>query len=170
MIGREAMQRINGLAPIEAPDARMLILGSMPGAASLAAGQYYAYPHNHFWQLVFAMLREEDPAEYGARIGLLRKRKIALWDVIQSCERTGSLDKDIRNAAPNDIPAFLYAHADIKTVCFNGTTAQRMYDRNFERLDDMRYILLPSSSPVPRRHIRTLADKLPAWAVLKAYI
>lgn len=164
------MQRLNGLAPIEAPDARMLILGSMPGAASLAARQYYAYPHNHFWQLVFVMLGEADPAEYEVRIGLLRKRKIALWDVIQSCERTGSLDKDIRNAAPNDIPAFLHAHPDIKTVCFNGTTAQRMYDRNFERLNDMRYILLPSSSPVPRRHIRTFADKLPAWVTLKAYI
>lgn len=169
-IGRKNMQRLKGLAPIEAPDARMLILGSMPGAASLAARQYYAYPHNHFWQLIFAMLGEADPAEYETRIGLLQKRKIALWDVIQSCERPGSLDKDIRDAVPNNIPAFLFAHPDVKTVCFNGTTAQLTYDRHFQRLDDVRYILLPSSSPVPRRNIRTLADKLPAWIALKEHI
>ncbi len=165
-----SMQRLKGLAPIEAPDARMLILGSMPGAASLAAAQYYAYPHNHFWQLVFAMLGEEDPAKYEARVVMLKKRKIALWDVIYSCERVGSLDKDIRNAVPNDILSFLNAHADIATVCFNGMTAQRMYDRHFQRLDSIRYLLLPSSSPVPRRQIRTFEDKLPAWAALKDYL
>lgn len=168
--GRKDMQRLKGLAPVEAPDARLLILGSMPGVASLAAGQYYAYAHNHFWQLVFSMLGEADPTAYEARIELLRKRKIALWDVIQSCERTGSLDKDIRNAVPNDIPAFLHAHPFIKTVCFNGITAQRTYQKHFQQLDDLQYILLPSSSPVPRRRIRTFTDKLPEWRVLKEYI
>lgn len=164
------MQRLTGLAPIANVDARLLLLGSMPGAVSLLAQQYYAYAHNHFWQLICAVLNEQDPGTYEDRIAMLLRHNIALWDVIQSCLREGSLDKDIKEAVPNDILSFLPTHPAVKTVCFNGTTAQRMYDKHFERVDGIRYILLPSSSPVPRQKIRTLADKLPAWTEIGQYL
>ncbi len=164
------MQRLTGLAPIANPDARLLLLGSMPGAASLSAQQYYAYARNHFWQLICAALNEKDPGAYDDRIAMLLRHNIALWDVIQSCLREGSLDKDIKEAVPNDIVSFLQTHPAVRTVCFNGTAAQNMYDKHFERLDGILYLLLPSSSPVPRQKIRTLADKLPAWTAIGQYL
>jgi len=164
------MQRLISLAPIATPDARLLMLGSMPGAASLLKKQYYAYAHNHFWPLICAALNERDPGTYEDRIAMLLRCNIALWDVIQSCLREGSLDKDIKEAVPNDILSFLQAHPALKTVCFNGTAAQRMYDRHFQRLDGIRYLLLPSSSPVPRQKIKVLADKMPAWAEIGRYL
>ncbi|HWR24167.1 MAG TPA: DNA-deoxyinosine glycosylase [Feifaniaceae bacterium] len=158
------------LPPAENADAKLLILGSMPGVRSLEAGQYYAHPRNDFWPLLFAVLRENDPVSYDARIAALLKNKIALWDVIYECEREGSLDKNIKAAVPNDIRGFLKKHPSIKTVCFNGTAARRTYFAHFEAQEDISYLLLPSSSPVPRRHIRTREDKLPQWLEIRKYL
>lgn len=164
------MQRLYSLAPIETAQARLLLLGSMPSAASLTKQQYYGHPRNHFWPLVCAALGEVDPVAYEARAALLLACGIALWDVIGSCLREGSLDKDIKEALPNDIPAFLRQHPFIHTVCFNGTLAKQMHDRHFHRQEGVRYLLLPSSSPVPRQIIRTMEDKLPAWLAIRDFI
>ncbi len=164
------MQSIRSLLPTANADAKILILGSMPGVRSLEAGQYYAHPRNDFWPLLFEVLRENDPGSYDARITALLQHKIALWDVIYECEREGSLDKNIKAAVPNDIRGFLKNHPLIKTVCFNGTTAQRTYFAHFEAQEDISYLLLPSSSPVPRRHVRTREDKLPKWLAIRKYL
>ena len=164
------MQSIRSLSPAANKDARLLILGSMPGVQSLQKGQYYAHPRNDFWPLLFAVLRENDPVEYDARIAVLLTHKIALWDVIGECEREGSLDKNIKAAVPNDIRDFLAAHPLISAICFNGTTAQRTYFQHFKVQKEITYVLLPSSSPVPRRHIRNREDKLPQWLEIRRYL
>ena len=164
------MQSIRSLLPASMPDARLLILGSMPGVRSLEAAQYYAHPRNDFWPLIFAVLQKNDPAAYDARIAALLQHKIALWDVIGECEREGSLDKNIKAAVPNNINGFLKTHPDIQTICFNGTMARRTYFAHFQPQSGISYLLLPSSSPVPRQHIRTREDKVPKWLEIRRYL
>ncbi len=161
---------LKSLLPAAQADARLLILGSMPGVRSLEAGQYYAHPRNDFWPLIFAVLQQSDPMAYDVRIAALLRYKIALWDVIGECEREGSLDKNIKAAVPNDIRGFLKTHAFIQTICFNGTMAQRTYFAHFQPQSGISYLLLPSSSPVPRQHIRTREDKLPQWLMIRQYL
>lgn len=164
------MERLTGIPPAAEENSKILILGSMPGAQSLAEGRYYANPRNDFWRLIFAALEEADPGTYDARLEILKNRGVALWDSIASCERHGSLDAHIRNLAPNDIPAFLAAHPGIRAVCFNGAASCAAHDRHFSRQEGVAYLRLPSSSPVPRRDIRGFADKLPYWLELRAYL
>ncbi len=164
------MQVLYSLPPAADATARLLLLGSMPGAQSLAAGQYYAHPRNDFWRLMFHVLSRPDPRSYEARIAALIESGVALWDVIYACEREGSLDKNIRAAVPNDIPGFLITHPAVKTISFNGTMAQKTYFQNFKKQDGIAYVLLPSSSPVPRRYIRTFEDKLTTWREIERYL
>ena len=148
-------RRISGLPPIARADARVLILGSMPGARSLAMQQYYAHPANAFWRLISAVLGEDVPADYAARRALLLRRHIALWDVVGSCRRPGSLDSSIdpRSVRPNDIRRFVAEHRQLKAVFFNGGTAHALLRRHFLDLVDedarqgLGWIRLPSSSP-----------------------
>ena len=98
-----------------------IILGSMPGAASLKAQQYYAYPQNRFWRLMAYLLEGgEPPQDYAARLQMLLRHRIALWDSIASCEREGSLDSAIRAAKPNDFTALLVHYPRLSTFCLNG--------------------------------------------------
>ena len=122
---------VQSFAPVANRHAEVLILGSMPGRDSLAAGQYYAHPYNLFWKIMGAMLGFDFQMPYRERLRALRDSRIALWDVIQSCQREGSLDSDIRHGTitPNDFPAFLDAHARIRRVFFNGAKANATYDR-----------------------------------------
>lgn len=166
----ETTEKLIGLAPLEAPNATVLLLGSMPGMASLAKQQYYAHPQNHFWPLLFAVLGEECPPTYAQRTARIAARGVAVWDTIRTCQRKGSLDKDIRHAKPNDIAGFLAKYPTICLVAFNGTMAEKVYGAHFEKQQGITYLLLPSSSPVPRKTIRRLQDKLPAWMVLGQYI
>ena len=128
------------------PRAQVLVLGSFPGQASLAAGHYYAHPRNQFWPLMSAVLGEELAAlDWTARYRRLRDRRIALWDVIEACERPGSLDANIRQASANDLDALLAALPRLRRIVFNGGTAarqaRRFADAGFE------VHVLPSSSP-----------------------
>lgn len=166
----EGDSRLTGLAPIHTPGATLLLLGSMPSAESLRLQQYYGHPQNHFWKLVFAMLEEDCPAAYATRINRLQARGIALWDSIHSCTRPGSLDKNIKHAQPNPLGSFIEAHPHLRAVGFNGTMAQKVHDAHFPRREGLVYMLLPSSSPVPRRQIRRLEDKQPAWQSLQMYL
>jgi hypoxanthine-DNA glycosylase len=143
----------------------------MPGRDSLAAGQYYAHPYNLFWKIMAAMLDFEPRTPYRGRLQALRAARIALWDVIRSCEREGSLDSDIRHGSikPNDFPAFFRTHPRIRRVFFNGAKANATYDRFVlpsVRSSELTYARLPSTSPA---HAALSFDKkLAAWrAVLK---
>jgi hypoxanthine-DNA glycosylase len=160
--------RIRSFAPIVRVDARVLILGSMPGTASLAAQQYYAHPQNQFWPIMAQLGRSSPELPYAHKLERLQQHGLALWDVLHSCVRHGSLDAaiDMRGAIANDLPGLLRAHQGIRRVCCNGVTAYRALQRHcgatllreFPRLECLQ---LPSTSPAHAR--MPLAAKLLAW-------
>ena len=158
--------RVVGFAPLTAPDARILVLGSMPGVASLRQQQYYAHPRNAFWPIAAEVCGFEVQASYEARCAALMASRIALWDVLQACVRPGSLDAsiDITSIVPNDFQAFLDNHPSIARICFNGAKAAAMYRRHVLptlTTRDLRYVDLPSTSPA--HAAMTRQDKLRAW-------
>lgn len=144
---------IRGFPPVADRKARILILGSMPGAASLAAGEYYAFRHNQFWRIVGEACGFVPDAAYARRCAGLRRSRIALWDVIASCVRPGSLDASIRadSLRVNDFAAFLAAHPGIRRICFNGRAAESAWRRHvaptLRARPDLEFRLLPSTSP-----------------------
>lgn len=157
--------RVRSFPPVADPaTAHTLILGSMPGVASLAAGRYYAHPRNQFWPIMAALFGAGPELAYDARLLALKRAGIALWDVLESCERPGSLDADIdaRTAQANDFAAFFDAHPLITRVAFNGGTAERMFRRDvMHRLRPLELLRLPSTSPA---HAGMRAeDKLARW-------
>lgn len=138
---------IHGFPPIERFDARILILGSMPSVASLSVQQYYGHPRNAFWPIMSRLL-DEAVATYEDKRRLLLSHRVALWDVVQACEREGSLDSAITSPVPNDIAGFLVSHPDLKLVCFNGKTASMFYRRYVGLYPgEIRFTELPSTSP-----------------------
>lgn len=158
----DAQGRVYSFEPVYAPDARLLILGTAPSAASLAAGYPYAHPRNCFWPLLFDVLGEpaaDLPAEKRA---LLLRHQIALWDVMRSCVRPGSLDSAIRDPEPNDVGALLDACPQIERVLLNGGAAYRLYHRLLPglcgRVEDVQ---MPSTSPA---YTLPYAKKRAAWA------
>jgi hypoxanthine-DNA glycosylase len=159
-------RRLRGLRPVVAADARVLILGSFPGEASLATRQYYAHPRNHFWPLLAAVLDEPLTAlAYPARLVRLKSRGIALWDTIVACERVGSLDTAIRDARRGAAARIRTRAPGIRLVAFNGATASRAAvawrDAGYATL------ALPSSSPA---HTRPFAEKLAAWRAIFPFL
>lgn len=164
------MTLLHSLPPLARTDARVLVLGSMPGAASLAAQRYYAHPRNLFWPLVAEILGDELPEDYAARCRMLTDAGIALWDVLRQCRRKGSLDRAIARASEeaNDIPGFLQAHPHIRQLFFNGAAAEQLFRRHvLPRLPDPQCLLLerlPSSSPANARW--SAARKSAAWRKL----
>ncbi len=131
---------------------RRLVIGSMPGEASLAAQEYYAHRHNLFWRFAFeaygAAYDAENPPPYAAKTGLLLAHGTGLWDVAASCLREGSLDADIKNAVANDFPALFARYPGIECLLFNGQTAHKLFRRFYpELLEAKRWLLLPSTSP-----------------------
>jgi len=152
---------ITGFAPIADEDSRALILGSMPSEASLAKGEYYGHPRNAFWPLISALLGEPMRSSYAARVDMLRRNGIALWDVVASCEREGSGDAAIRRVVVNDFPAFYAAHPNIRYVFFNGGKAWELYKRHVG-FDEGRHVYerLGSTSPA---HAVPFESRLKDW-------
>src|SRR5512140_2730271 len=123
---RPASLRKHGLAPVLGADACVLILGSFPGEASLAARQYYAHPRNHFWRLLGEVLGEPlAELPYRARLATIGRHRVGLWDTIVACERRGSLDAAIRNAERGEIDRVRHLAPTLRLVCFHGQTAAR---------------------------------------------
>ena len=160
---------VQSFAPVADRRAEVLILGSMPGRDSLAAGQYYAHPRNLFWRIMAAMLGFEPQLRYRDRLNALRAARIALWDVMHSCRRAGSLDASIEASTiePNDFASFFGRHRRIARVFFNGSTAEATYLRHVlpsvESLG-LRYTRLPSTSPA--HAALSFEMKLAAWRVV----
>lgn len=160
------MTAVSSFAPIEGEMARILILGTMPGVASLEAGQYYAHPRNSFWKIIGAVLGFSPNASYEERIESLQRSGIALWDVLESCIRPGSMDADIDmdSVTPNDIGALLQRQPKIMTICFNGSSAEMIFRKRVPpTLEDakLRYIRLPSTSPA--HAAMSFEEKVAAW-------
>ncbi|HNM95365.1 MAG TPA: DNA-deoxyinosine glycosylase [Mycobacterium sp.] len=156
---------LRGLPPIADPDSRLLILGNMPSVMSLAAAEYYGNPRNAFWRIAGALFGFEVDEPYPRRVEALRRNGVAVWDVLHSCRRPGSLDSAVDPASmvANDFAAFFAAHPAIERVYFNGAAAQHNYAR-LVRIDaDVSYLRLPSTSPA---QTMSYTDKLAAWRVV----
>lgn len=165
------MTLITSFAPIAAADAKVLILGSMPGAESLAREQYYAHPRNAFWFIIERLTRQMQALDYPQRTALLRRHGIALWDVLRACKRHGSLDSAIEHdsAVANDFAGFLREHRSITDVFFNGATAEQAWKRYVlkqigARYDYLNYRRLPSTSPAMAS--LNPEQKLEQWSVI----
>jgi TDG/mug DNA glycosylase family protein len=140
---------VRSLPPVVAPGARVLILGSMPGAASLAAGRYYAHPRNAFWPIMGALVGAGPALPYPERLAVLTSAGVALWDVLATCRRAGSLDQAIRDEVPNDLAAFLAAHPRLGLVGLNGAKAAASFRRHAGAAlpPGVAAVTLPSTSP-----------------------
>jgi hypoxanthine-DNA glycosylase len=148
------MSLVNCFAPIADSNAVVLILGSMPSTKSLDAHQYYAHPRNSFWPIMSALFAKSKPLDYEHKKQLLHRHKVALWDVLNSCHRAGSLDSSINNESivVNDFNKFFTEHPLIAAVYFNGTRAQQEYNKRVlatldARFSSIKYQRLPSTSP-----------------------
>jgi hypoxanthine-DNA glycosylase len=152
------------LPPIEDANARILILGSMPGRESLRAGQYYAHPRNAFWRIMGELTGSRPEMNYDARTQILKSAGIALWDVLAACKRHSSLDSDISSMVPNDFQSFFQSHPHITRVFFNGSMAEKCYQKSVLPVltpRNLHYLRLPSTSPA---HASLSYDqKLCAW-------
>ena len=157
---------LHGLPPVLGRGTTVLVLGSFPGEASLAARQYYAHPRNQFWPLVAASIGAPlAPMSYRARLRELRAHGVGLWDVIVSCRRQGSLDGAIRAAVHGEISRVQRAAPGLALVCFNGKTAARALpawrEAGYATLE------LPSSSPA---YTLAFAKKLAAWQAIGEFL
>ena len=151
--------------PVCSRRSRVLVLGSMPGAASLLAGQYYAYRHNAFWPIMGELFGAGPQIGYAKRVLVLKRAGVALWDVMASCVRAGSLDADIDEASivPNDFLAFFTAHPLVRHVFFNGAKAEHCFNRHVRAhlSGRLSFTRLPSTSPA--HAAASYARKLQAW-------
>jgi hypoxanthine-DNA glycosylase len=151
---------LQGLPPVIERRTRLVVLGSFPGTASLAAGQYYAHPRNQFWPLVSALLGEDLGAlDYGRRLQVLRAHHLGLWDVIGECRRDGSLDSAIRDARWNDLASLLRRAPALVAVAHNGGASARAMRVTAEL--GLRVFRLPSTSPANASW--SFERKLAAW-------
>lgn len=162
---------LTGLPPVVASDCRVLILGSMPGAASLQAARYYAHPRNRFWPLMAALADVPAEATYGERLVALQRAGIGLWDVIGECRRAGSLDSAIVRGSEraNALVPLIVSLGQLRVIAFNGAAAASLFRRHVEpHLPELRQpvqrIALPSTSPA---HAAMGLEALrEAWSVL----
>lgn len=139
--------KIYSFPAISNPTANILILGTMPGIASLLANEYYGHPRNYFWKLLFTIGKQPISTDYETKKKLLLQNDIALWDVLQVCERQGSLDSAIVKEVPNDFKSFLNAHPKITHIYFNGQKAAHYFKKYVETDSNYTLVTLPSTSP-----------------------
>lgn len=144
---------------------QILILGSLPGDLSIAEHQYYAHPQNRFWKILFHLFEKDFQKDYKQRLAFLEQHHIALWDVCATAVRPGSMDSDISEVMPNDIPTLLAKYPSISHIYFNGQKAQKLHDQYLEKDPSRHYYTLPSSSPA---NARFSFDKLLlSWQIIK---
>ena len=157
-----------GLPPIARRDARLFVLGSLPGDASLAARRYYAHPTNQFWRLLGAALGEDlQRLDYPCRLERLAERRVGLWDVIASATRAGSLDQAIRDAEHNRIEHLLNDYPQVQAIAFNGSAAALAGRKLIGSPPGVALIDLPSSSAA---NTRPFEQKVGRWSILRQYL
>jgi len=158
-----------GLPPVGRSDARLFVLGSLPGDASLAAQRYYAHPTNQFWRLLGSAIGEElEPLAYEARLQRLAERRVGLWDVIASASRQGSLDQSIREMEHNRIEHLLHDFPDLRAIAFNGITSSTIGRKLVGNPpSNIALVDLPSSSAA---NTTAFELKARAWASLGQFV
>ncbi|WP_343614849.1 DNA-deoxyinosine glycosylase [Flavobacterium sp.] len=153
-------------SPISSPNSNILILGTMPGTKSLELNQYYGHSQNNFWKFLFTIFNEDFSTDYDIRKKLLLKNNVALWDVLQYCDRVGSLDSAIKNEIANDFETFLKNHPNIKTILFNGQKAAAFFKKYVHLQKEYNLITLPSTSPANAS--KTYKSKLEEWKIIRS--
>ena len=160
-----ATPRLRGLAPVVTSDTRLLVLGSFPSQASLAASQYYAHPRNQFWTILSTLWGVDlRTLPYTARLAEVRRRGLGIWDVYASCLREGSLDSAIENAERNDLAALVATLPALRAIAHNGGESARAMAVTRALAPEV--VRLPSSSPANASW--SLARKVDAWRALFA--
>lgn len=174
--------RIYSFPPLIDDRARVLIAGTAPSVKSLEHGQFYGHPQNFFWRVIYALFGGDSPLlpytppdpDYDNRLVFLQENRLALWDVIYSCEREGSLDVNIKEELPNDFPGLLEHYPGITCIAFNGSKAfdtfRKYYGKKPSALPrEIALLKLPSTSPIPTKHMRNLDDRVGAWRAIVPY-
>jgi len=163
-----------GFPPIVDERSRVLILGSMPGQESLAQRKYYAHPRNVFWKVMHSLFdMGSTDSDYVLRVSNLKEHTIALWDVVESCEREGSLDSNIvhQSICLNDFNSLFKKYPGITVVFFNGNTANKLFTKyvmpTLER-NNLIFHQLPSTSPAHAG--LSIEDKAKRWSVIRKYL
>jgi TDG/mug DNA glycosylase family protein len=167
-VGTFGLSQIQSFPPIVSQKSKVLILGSMPGEASLKTGEYYAHPRNAFWHIMGELFGAGPSLPYQERVALLQCAGVALWDSLQACIRPGSVDTSITEEVANDFPAFFEKYPNISDVYFNGSKAETVFrHRVLLPLAEDRLIFtrLPSSSPALAT--MTLEAKVHAWSLVR---
>ncbi|MCG3205231.1 MAG: hypothetical protein KCHDKBKB_01950 [Elusimicrobia bacterium] len=154
--------------PVVSRSSRVLILGSMPGPEALRKQQYYGFNGNHFWTIVPALFNHPKPLTYSKKIALVRRYRIALWDVIETCVRPGALDSSIKNLVPNKIPSLLKKYPNIRAVFINGQFAHKAFNKQFKNEVQLPVIVLPSTSPA--NAAMPLKEKIHRWGVVRKFL
>lgn len=157
---------LNGFKPIIDKNCKVLILGTMPSQKSLQKTEYYGNPQNKLWEIIYALFDETVDVDYEKKKDFLLKHHIALWDVLDSCEREGSSDSKIKKPVPNDFESLLGHHPNIKSIFFNGQKAQELFMKLVLSKLAQKHIFLsrlPSTSPA---HAIKFGEKLKAWQVI----
>ncbi|MDB5441060.1 MAG: DNA-deoxyinosine glycosylase, partial [Caulobacteraceae bacterium] len=157
----------SSFAPVVDGDTRVLILGSLPGEASLRLGQYYGNPRNQFWRLVAAVTQAPMPEAYEDRLAALRGAGIGLWDVVKTASRAGSLDSAIRGHQANPLAELIAGLPRLQAVAFNGGTASKIGRLALGQTPAPTLLTLPSSSPALTL---SFERKLAAWSELRAFL
>ena len=137
---------VHPIPPVYRADSRILILGSFPSVKSRETGFFYGHPQNRFWKVLATLLKEPVPDTIEEKKAMLLAHRIALWDVIQSCDIKGSSDSSIKNAVPNDF-SFILKTAPIRQIYTNGGTAYKLYHKYCEKVTGFEAVKLPSTSP-----------------------
>ena len=169
------MTLLSSFAPVINQNCRVLILGSMPGVASLQKQQYYAHPRNAFWSIINELLGVDKSKSYEDACSLLNNTGVAVWDVLKACRRSGSLDSNIESLSEsaNDFVSFFTEHQSIRAVFFNGRAAEKMFQKHVltavaKKFPDLFYHRLPSTSPAYAA--MRFDEKLKYWRKITEYL
>ena len=162
------MQKISSFQPIINSESKILILGSIPGIKSIEMQQYYAHPQNKFWKIISEIFNEEFSLNYQERIKILQKHHIALWDVIDTCERKGSLDSEIRNEEANKIGDLLQDFPNVKAIFCNGQKSYKNLQKILGKDFYLPIFVLPSTSPANAS--MKYEEKLFSWKIIQNHL
>ncbi|WP_413511199.1 DNA-deoxyinosine glycosylase [Myroides odoratus] len=158
---KEKNKRIQSFQPLLSSKPKVLILGTMPSVKSLEQQEYYGNKQNVFWKLMFTVAGQELPATYAEKITFIHNNHLALWDVLQSCERQGSLDSEIKEEVPNAIRQLLQEYPSIHTLVFSSQKAAQYFKKYIGQIEGIQMITMPSPSGANAR--MSFAQKLDAW-------
>lgn len=153
---------INSFPAFIDSNTKILILGTMPGIASLTKQEYYGNPRNHFWRIMYTLFDTLPVSDsFEEKIQLLQKNKIGLWDVLENCERKGSLDIHIKNHKENDFEMLFKQYPEIHTIVFNGKESHKYFIKKFGQIEGITYYVMPSTSPA---NTMSFENKLKIWS------